>query len=68
MAWILSKPLVASPIVGCTKIAQLEDVCGCFKVKLSEEDIKYLEECYVPHNVVGALKKGDAIDLKRFKK
>ena len=67
MAWILSKPLVASPIVGCTTIAQLEDICGCFKVKLSEEDIKYLEELYVPHETVGALKKGEAIPLNQFK-
>ena len=58
LAWILSKPLVASPIVGCTKISQLESVCEVFKIKLSPEDIKYLEELYVPHKVVGALKKG----------
>ena len=44
LAWILTKPLVASPIIGCTKISQLEELCQCFKVKLSEEDIKYLEE------------------------
>ena len=58
LAWILSKPLVASPIVGFTKISQLESICDVFKIKLSDEDIKYLEELYVPHKVVGALKKG----------
>ena len=57
LAWILSKPLVASPIVGFTKISQLESICDVFKIKLSDEDIKYLEELYVPHKVVGALKK-----------
>ena len=57
LAWILSKPLVTSPVVGCTKLSQLESICDVFKIKLSEDDIKYLEELYVPHKVVGALKK-----------
>ena len=57
LAWILSKPLVVSPVVGCTKISQLESLCDVFKIKLTEEDIKYLEELYVPHKVVGALSK-----------
>ena len=57
LAWILSKPLVASPVVGCTKISQLEELCKVFEVKLSPEDIKYLEELYVPHKTVGALQK-----------
>ena len=68
LAWMLSKPLVASPVIGCTKISQLEDICGSLKVKLSEEDIKYLEELYVPHDTVGALKKGQSIPLSQFKK
>ena len=57
LAWILSKPLVVAPVVGYTKISQLESICEVFKIKLSEEDIKYLEELYVPHKVVGALRK-----------
>ena len=65
LAWMFSKPLVASPVFGCTKISQLEDACKAVKVKLSEEDIKYLEELYVPHNTVGALKKGQVIVFKK---
>ena len=57
MAWILTKPLVASPIIGCTKVSQLEDFGKVLQIKLSPEDIKYLEELYVPHNIVGALSK-----------
>ena len=57
LAWILSKPLVVSPVIGCTKISQLEELVQVFKIKLSNEDIKYLEELYVPHKVVGALHK-----------
>ena len=57
LAWLLSKPLVVSPVIGCTKISQLEELVQVFKIKLSNEDIKYLEELYVPHKVVGALHK-----------
>ena len=57
LAWMFTKPLVASPVVGFTKISQLESICEVFKIKLSDDDIKYLEELYVPHKVVGALKK-----------
>ena len=64
LAWMLSKKWVASPVIGCTKIKQLEDLVEGAKVKLSEEDIKYLEELYVPHDTVGALKKGQIVNIK----
>jgi len=57
LAWILSKPLVASPVIGCTKNSQLEELYKALKIKLSPEDIKYLEELYVPHKTVGAISK-----------
>ena len=65
LSWLLSKKLVASPIIGCTKISQLEDLVKAVKIKLSEEEVKYLEELYKPHNVVGALKKGVVPDVKK---
>ena len=61
MAWLLSKPNVASPVFGCTKIKQLEELCESVKIKLSPEDIKYLEELYQPHPNMGAMLKGFAV-------
>ena len=61
IAWLLSKKFIASPVVGCTKIEQLEDLVKGVKVKLSEEDIKYLEELYKPHRLSGPLKKGENV-------
>jgi len=61
MAWLLAKPLMAAPIVGVTKIKHLEDACSAVNLKLTEEEIKYLEELYIPHRVVGAVKKGNDI-------
>ena len=54
LAWQLAKG-VASPIIGVTKEKYLDDAVGTFDVKLSKEDINYLEEMYVPHKIVGAL-------------
>lgn len=51
---------VASPIVGATKMGYLDDAAGAFNVKLTEEDITYLEELYVPHPIVGAIDKNPA--------
>lgn len=53
LAWVLSKPGVASPIVGVTKLYQLEDALAALSVKLSEEDVKFLEEPYKPRDLIG---------------
>jgi len=55
LAWLLNKEPVVAPIIGVTKEAYLEDALGTLDVQLSEAEMKYLEEPYVPHNVVGAL-------------
>ena len=55
IAWLLSKPNLASPVCGCTKISQLEDLCKAVTIKLSPEDIKYLDELYQPHALMGAM-------------
>ena len=54
LAWQFAKG-VASPIIGVTKEKYLDDVVQTFDVKLSKEDMEYLEEMYVPHKIVGAL-------------
>lgn len=53
LAWLLQKEPVTAPIVGATKISHVEDAVGALSVKLSQEDIAYLEEPYIPHRVVG---------------
>ena len=53
-AWHFAKG-VTSPVVGATKAKYLDDAVGALDVKLTEEDVAYIDECYVPHRVVGAL-------------
>jgi len=53
LAWLLQKQPVTAPIIGATKITHLEDAVGALSVKLTSEDVTYLEEPYVPHRIVG---------------
>ena len=53
LAWLLHKEPVTAPIVGATKISHLEDAEAAFSIKLTSEEIAFLEEPYVPHRVVG---------------
>ncbi|KQY94742.1 oxidoreductase [Paenibacillus sp. Root52] len=55
LAWLLQKQPVAAPIIGATKISHLDNAVGALSVKLTSEEISFLEEPYVPHAVVGAV-------------
>jgi 1-deoxyxylulose-5-phosphate synthase len=44
---------VTAPIIGATKITHLEDAVGALSVKLTQEEVTYLEEPYVPHPIIG---------------
>src|SRR5438309_10626465 len=53
LAWLLSRPGVAAPIVGASKIDQLETAVRALDVKLTPEQIARLEAPYEPHPVRG---------------
>jgi len=53
LAWVLQKNPVTAPIIGATRLSQLDDAVAALAVKLSPEDIAALEAPYVPHAVVG---------------
>jgi 1-deoxyxylulose-5-phosphate synthase len=53
LAWMLSKPVVTAPIIGATKAGHLEDAVAAVDLKLSEEEIRRLEEVYQVHPVLG---------------
>lgn len=52
-AWVLSKPYVTSPIVGATKLGQLEEAIGALGVRLDAASIRSLEAAYKPRAVMG---------------
>ena len=46
---------VTSPVVGATKLHHIEGAVKAVDLKLTDEDIHYLEEAYVPHALVGVM-------------
>lgn len=66
LAWLLHKPqsnvtynysnvVVTAPIIGASKMSHLEDAVRALEVKLTPQEIAYLEEPYKPHAVQGNL-------------
>ena len=53
LAWLLQKEPVTAPIIGATRISQLDDAVGALSLKLTPEEVAFLEEPYVPHSIVG---------------
>ena len=53
LAWLLKK--VCAPIVGATKITHAETAAQAVELELTQEDMTYLEELYVPHRLVGVM-------------
>jgi 1-deoxyxylulose-5-phosphate synthase len=53
LAWLLHKPNMAAPIIGATKMKHLDEAIDAVAIKLSEDDINYLEELYQPKPILG---------------
>lgn len=53
LAWLLTK--AASPVAGATKLSHIEGAAKAAELCLSDEEIAYLEEPYIPHALVGVM-------------
>jgi aryl-alcohol dehydrogenase (NADP+) len=53
LAWVLTNPVVSSPIVGATKPEHLADAVAAVDLHLDEDEIATLVEGYTPHGVLG---------------
>ncbi len=53
LAWLLHRPGVTAPIVGATKLSHLEDALTAGELELSKDEMRQLEEPYIPHAVSG---------------
>ncbi len=51
LAWVLQQPGVTAPIVGASKMYQLDQAVAALDIKLTPDECKYLQEPYVPHQV-----------------
>ncbi|HRF94894.1 MAG TPA: aldo/keto reductase, partial [Aggregatilineales bacterium] len=53
LAWLLHKAPVIAPVVGATKISHLDSPVEAVSIKLTPEEILFMEEPYIPHKIVG---------------
>lgn len=53
LAWLMTR--TTSPVVGATKLSQLDGLARATEMVLSQDDISYLEAPYVPHELVGVM-------------
>ncbi len=53
LAWLLTK--VASPVVGATKLHHIEEAAKAAELTLTDGELAYLEEPYVPHPLAGVM-------------
>jgi len=53
LAWLLSRPAVTAPIVGATRLGHVSDALAAVHLALTEEEVRRLEEPYLPHPVLG---------------
>ncbi|MER2292552.1 MAG: aldo/keto reductase [Aerococcus urinaeequi] len=53
LAWLMTK--ATAPVVGATKVHHIDGAVAAVNLKLTAEDIHYLEELYSPHPLVGVM-------------
>ncbi|MBD2214782.1 aldo/keto reductase [Nostoc linckia FACHB-104] len=53
LAWLLNQPGVTSPIIGASKIEHLKEAAEAVDLELSQDELKFLEEPYTPHPILG---------------
>ena len=53
LAWVLSRPGVAAPIVGATRLEHLDDAATAVDLRLTDEEVARLEAPYRPHPILG---------------
>jgi aryl-alcohol dehydrogenase (NADP+) len=53
LAWVLAQPGITAPIIGASKMEQLEDLVKALDVKLTADELKALSDPYQPHAILG---------------
>lgn len=53
LAWLMTK--VTAPVVGATKLSHIEGAAKAVELELTDDEIAYLEEPYIPHKLVGVM-------------
>jgi aryl-alcohol dehydrogenase-like predicted oxidoreductase len=49
LAWVLSNPVIAAPIIGATKPHHLTEAVAALDLHLTGDEVRALQEPYTPH-------------------
>ena len=63
LAWLLTK--VASPVVGATKLHHIEGAAKAVDLELTDEELDYHKEPYVPHPLAGVMAQNKRTDASK---
>jgi aryl-alcohol dehydrogenase (NADP+) len=55
LAWVLQQPGITAPIIGVTKLEQLDQLVGALDMRLDSSELEILSGAYQPHEVVSEL-------------
>ena len=53
LAWLVRQPGVTAPIVGVSRLEQLDQLVAALDIELDDEECGFLEKLYTPHPVLG---------------
>jgi aryl-alcohol dehydrogenase (NADP+) len=53
LAWMLHRPGITAPVIGASRMHQLEEAVAAVEIQLTQEESTSLEELYKPHPVLG---------------
>ena len=53
LAWMLRKPWISAPIIGASKLYQLDEAIAALDISLSDDEVRAVEAAYEPHRVLG---------------
>lgn len=53
LAWVIQQPGISAPIIGASKLEQLDQLNDALSITLSPDECRFLEERYQPHPVLG---------------
>jgi 1-deoxyxylulose-5-phosphate synthase len=53
LAWVVNQPGVTAPIIGATRLEQLDQLIDGLSIRLTDDERRLVEEKYVPHPVIG---------------
>jgi aryl-alcohol dehydrogenase-like predicted oxidoreductase len=48
LAWLRSKPIVTAPLLGASRISQIDDAVASLDIDLTADEIRSLETPYTP--------------------